>query len=219
MPFRGLQIPHPSPTAQARRFEVFEQIADRRRIKAGQEIFGQEAAATRYFRIMKGVVRTTRLLPHGRRQVSGFYFAGDMFGLEIGSTHRHAAEALTDCEISSVKRGLPASVPEGARIERLIWEVTSEQLEQARERMLILAAGNAYEKVSWLLAEIADRAEGPWADLPMCRQDIADYLGLTIETVSRMLTQLRHDGLVRLDGARRFFIARAAHQTAGELAA
>jgi CRP/FNR family transcriptional regulator, nitrogen fixation regulation protein len=195
------------PTEQPSVRDAFESLARLSRLAPGEEIFAQESEATCYYRVVKGVVRSTRLSSDGRRQVGEFYFAGDMFGLAVGARHRHAAEALTACEIQVVRRAALSMAADVARVERLIWTVTSQQLEQAQERMLVLARHTAYEKVAYFLTEIARRSEGPWASLPMCRQDIADYLGLTIETVSRMLTQLQQDGLVRLDGSRRFRIA------------
>jgi len=218
MPFQVLSNPRsrlaPEPTA----LEAFSRLARTSRFSAGDDIFAQEAPATGYYRLVKGVARGTRLLVDGRRQVSAFHFPGDMFGLEMGAIHHHAVEALSDCEVQIVKRVALAAVSDGPRIERLVWQVTSQQLEGAQERMLLLARHNAYEKVACFLMEIARRCEGPWANLAMSRQDIADYLGLTIETVSRMLTQLQHDGLVTLDGSRRFRIL-PRRASAGSLAA
>ncbi len=205
-------------TAQPCAQDAFDSLARLSRLAPGEEIFAQEAEARCYYRVVKGVVRSTHLSSDGRRQVGEFYFAGDMFGLALGALHRHAAEALTACEILIVKRATLSTAADAARIERLIWTVTSEQLEQAQQRMLLLARHTAYEKVAGFLAEIASRSEGPWICLPMCRQDIADYLGLTIETVSRMLTQLQQNGLVRLDGSRRFRITQAP-RPAADLAA
>lgn len=207
MPFQVVLTQHSAPgTSDAQ--ASFDQLGRSTRFSAGEEIFAQEAETTGYYRVIRGVVRCTHLCADGARQVSEFYFPGDMFGLEIGALHRHAAEALTDCDILVVKRRALLLHAEQARVERLIWEATSQQLERARERMLVLARRNAYEKVAFFLNDIAGRCDGPWASLPMCRQDIADYLGLTIETVSRMVTQLQHDGLVALEGSRRFMIAK-----------
>jgi len=208
MPFQVLISSAAGTSADLAAQAAFDRLARTTRFGAGDEIFAQEGRATDYYRVTKGVVRSTRLLADGRRQVSEFYFPGDMFGLALGATHSHAAEALTDCEIAHVRRQALAVAEDGALIERLIWTVTSLQLEQAQARMVILARRNAYEKVVFFLSQIARRSEGAWANLPMCRQDIADYLGLTIETVSRMLTQLQHDGRVALDGSRRFTITR-----------
>ena len=206
MPFKVLSNPRSRIAPEPSALEAFDRLARLSRFCAGHEVFEQEAPTTSYYRLVKGVARDTRLLADGRRQVCAFHFPGDMFGLEVGTMHHYAVEALTDCEVSTVRRATLASIADGARIERLIWQVTSQQLESAQERMLLLARHNAYEKVACFLLEIARRCEGPWASLAMSRQDIADYLGLTIETVSRMLTQLQHDGLLALDGSRRFMI-------------
>ncbi|MET3665498.1 helix-turn-helix domain-containing protein [Caulobacter sp. 1776] len=218
MPFQLLSNPRSRLAPEPAALEAFGRLARLSRFGAGEDIFAQEAQATGYYRLVKGVARGTRLLVDGRRQVSAFYFPGDMFGLEIGAIHLNAVEALSDCEVQIVKRAALAAAPDGPRIERLVWQVTSQQLEGAHERMLLLARHNAYEKVACFLMEIARRGEGPWANLAMSRQDIADYLGLTIETVSRMLTQLQHDGVVALDGSRRFRMS-PRRETAGNLAA
>lgn len=201
-----LEVLQSRPSGDPQFNEVFDRRARGSRFLAGEEIFAQEVEARRYYRLVAGVVRSTRLWPDGRRQIGEFYFPGDMFGLASGPRHLQAAEALTDCQVLFVERRSLGDTPEGAQIERLVWTITSQQLEAAQERMLNLARRNAYDKVAFFLLEIARRAEEPWASLPMCRQDIADYLGLTIETVSRMITQLQQDGRLILDGSRRFRI-------------
>ncbi|USQ94468.1 helix-turn-helix domain-containing protein [Caulobacter sp. RL271] len=217
MPVQYFQDPG-GPAATRRAEAAFEALAHVQRFEPGEEIYGQEAPTEAFYKVVSGVVRGACLISDGRRQVAAFYFPDDMFGLEIGVSHRQAAEALTRCEVQIVKRRALAVVDAGAQIERMIWRVTSQQLERAQERSMLLARRNAYEKVACFLIEIAERGPGPWASLPMCRQDIADYLGLTIETVSRMLTQLQHDGLICLDGSRRFQIVRL-RQLASSLAA
>lgn len=187
---------------------AFEALAHAQRFEPGEEIYAQEAPTEAFYKVVFGVVRGACLISDGRRQVAAFYFPGDMFGLEVGARHRQAAEALTRCEVQMVRRRALTTSVAGAEIERMIWRVTSQQLERAQDRSMVLARRNAYEKVASFLVEIAERGSVPWASLPMCRQDIADYLGLTIETVSRMLTQLQQDGLIRLDGTRRFQILR-----------
>jgi CRP/FNR family nitrogen fixation transcriptional regulator len=176
--------------------DPFERLGAVLRYAAGEEIYAQEEDADLIYRLVSGAVRATRLLSDGRRQISDFYFPGDMFGMENGPVHRTAAEALGDVEVLVIKR----------RALRLLGE-DGAQLERAQDHMLLLARKSACEKVASFLAEIANRCATPWALLPMSRQDIADYLGLTIETVSRMVTQLQQEGLVVFDGCRRFRIA------------
>uniref|UniRef100_B0T0M3 Transcriptional regulator, Crp/Fnr family n=1 Tax=Caulobacter sp. (strain K31) TaxID=366602 RepID=B0T0M3_CAUSK len=203
LPDRGRIVPMTSNLS-----DPFERLGAVLRYAAGEEIYAQEEDADLIYRLVSGAVRATRLLSDGRRQISDFYFPGDMFGMENGPVHRTAAEALGDVEVLVVKRrALRLLGEDGAQVERMTWRSTGEQLERAQDHMLLLARKSACEKVASFLAEIANRCATPWALLPMSRQDIADYLGLTIETVSRMVTQLQQEGLVVFDGCRRFRIA------------
>jgi len=191
--------------------DPFQRLGSVSRFSAGEEIYGQEEEADLIYRVVGGAVRATRLLSDGRRQISDFYFPGDLFGLEIGLVHRAAAEALGDVEVLVIKRrALKLMGEDGAQLERMLWQATGEHLERAHDHMLLLARKSACEKVAGFLSDIADRCAAPWAVLPMSRQDIADYLGLTIETVSRMVTQLQQERLVEFDGCRRFRITRRA---------
>ncbi|CAN5584257.1 helix-turn-helix domain-containing protein [soil metagenome] len=185
--------------------DPFEAIGTMLRFKAGEEIHGQDEGADLLYRVVRGSVRTTRLLDDGRRQVGGFYFAGDFFGLEIGAVHRCSAEALESAEIMVVKRStLKHQGEDSARLERMVWLATGLELERAQDHMMLLTRKHALERVTAFLFDIAARAGGVWVHLSMSRQDIADYLGLTIETVSRMVSQMQADGLLAFDGARRF---------------
>lgn len=171
----------------------------------GEEIFAQEEEADLVYQILQGAVRTTRLLNDGRRQIGDFYYPGDLLGLEIGQHHRFSGEALEACEILVVKRAAIKNLgEEGQRFERQISAATGLELERTQEHLLLLGRKTAAERVAGFLVDIADRFGGEYTGLPMGRQDMADYLGLTIETVSRMLTQLQADGLVEFDGCRRF---------------
>jgi len=157
--------------------------------------------------VISGAVRTTRLMGDGRRQIGDFYYPGDLFGIETGPKHRFSAEALGDCEILFVKRSaLKHYGEEGARLERAVWQATAKALERTQEHLMLLGRKTACEKVASFLLEMADRSKAEVVTLPMGRQDMADYLGLTIETVSRMLTQLQADGLVEFTGCRHFRI-------------
>jgi CRP/FNR family nitrogen fixation transcriptional regulator len=176
---------------------------------AGEEIYAQEEEADLVYQLVSGAVRTTRLLSDGRRHIGDFHYPGDLFGLEAGPQHRFSAEALADCEIVMVKRtALKRHGAEGERLERMIWEATARQLERTQDHLMLLGRKTACEKVASFLLDIAERFGGDVSTLPMGRQDMADYLGLTIETVSRMLTQLQADGLVEFCACRRFRILR-----------
>ena len=185
--------------------DPFEAIGAHLRFDAGEEIYAQEDSADMLYRVLQGSVRRTRLLEDGRRQVGGFYFPGDFFGLEIGDQHRSSAEALDPAQVLAIQRSaLKYRGEDGAQLERMIWLATGLELQRAQDHMMLLTRKSAFERVSGFLLEIGASARGAWAQLPMSRQDIADYLGLTIETVSRMVTQVQAEGLVMFDGARRF---------------
>jgi CRP/FNR family nitrogen fixation transcriptional regulator len=189
--------------------EAFAPCGVRMHFAAGEEIYAQEDEADLVYQLVSGAVRTTRLLSDGRRYIGDFYYPGDLFGIEAGAERRYSAEALADCEVMAVKRsGLRRYGPEGERLERMIWEATAIQLERTQDHLMLLGRKTACEMVASFLIDIAARFGGDVTALPMGRQDMADYLGLTIETVSRMLTQLQADGLVEFCACRKFRILR-----------
>jgi CRP/FNR family nitrogen fixation transcriptional regulator len=175
--------------------------------RAGEEIYAQDEDAELIYRLVQGAVRTSHLLADGRRQIGDFYYEGDVLGVEIGSTHRFSAEALGDCEVLAIRRAGSVAYDPG-RLERMIWQATATELGRAQSHMLLLGRATACEKVARFLLDIADRFRGELVTLPMSRQDMADYLGLTIETISRMLGRLQADGLVEFVGARKYRIRR-----------
>ncbi|MDP1631014.1 MAG: helix-turn-helix domain-containing protein [Caulobacter sp.] len=187
--------------------DAIERLGLRIAYTKDEEIYGQEETVDRVYRVASGAVRTTRLLSDGRRQIGEFYFPGDIFGLEPGPDHRFSAEALCDSEIVMVKRtALRGEREAAADLERMIWIATLRELERAQEHVLLLGRKTACERVASFLLDIVGRTGGR-GDLPMGRQDMADYLGLTIETVSRMLTQLQSNSVVEFDALRRFKIS------------
>lgn len=188
--------------------DVMGQMGLRMTFARDEEIYAQEEDADLVYRVVDGAVRTTRLMSDGRRQVGDFYFAGDLFGLEPGETHMFSAEALSDCTVMVLKRSaLEALAETDGRIERMMFAATRRELERAHEHVLLLGRKTACEKVASLLLSIANRAGGDRTELPMGRQDMADYLGLTIETVSRMLSQLQASAVITFAGVRNFRIA------------
>jgi len=173
----------------------------------GEEIFAQDEETDLVYQVQRGGVRASRLLGDGRRQIAGFYYPGDLFGLEAGPIHRASAEALCDSKILVAKRSALKHYGEaGEKLERLIWRATGQELGRAHDHMMLLARKSAYERVAGFLSDLAQRQASAWTELAMSRQDIADHLGLSIETVSRMVTQLQADGLVVLESCRRFRI-------------
>jgi CRP-like cAMP-binding protein len=171
------------------------------------EIYGENEPADYLYKVVSGTVRTYKVLVDGRRQIGGFYLPGDMFGLETGDEHAFSAEAITDSKIIVIKRSaVVALAARDNEVARQMWELTARELQRAQDRILVLIK-SAQERVAGFLLEMADRASaGGAVELPMSRQDIADYLGLTIETVSRTLTQLEKTATIELPSSRRILL-------------
>ena len=162
--------------------------------KKGTEIFGEKEPADYVYQVMTGAVRSYKLLSDGRRQIGAFHLTGDIFGLEIGSDHRFTAEAIIDTTVRLMKRRSLERVAESdVTVARNLLSMTTSNLRHAEDHMLLLGRKTSLERVAAFLIEMDRRstAAGVLA-LPMCRRDIADYLGLTLETVSRALSRL-HD--------------------------
>jgi len=196
---------HAAPPALA---EIMERLGVRMTFAKGEEIFGQDEDADMIHFVLKGAVRTTRFLADGRRQIGDFYYAGDLIGLETGPVHRFCAEALTDCVVRVVKRSSLRAMSGDGQLDRAIWEATRRELERTQEHVLVLGCKTACEKVASFLMDLAQRHGAEDISVPMGRQDMADYLGLTIETVSRMVTQLQGAEVIEFNGSRNFRVKR-----------
>lgn len=182
------------------------------RFARNAEIYCENEPADYLYQVISGAVRTYRMLEDGRRQVVAFYLPGDMFGVEAGEEHLASAEAIGESWVLVVKR---SSVMMRAELEkdlaRQLWTLTVRELQRVQQHSLVLIK-SAEERVAGFLLEMAGRCADRMAiELPMSRQDIADYLGLTIETVSRTITQLAQSGTIALETSRRIrFCNRAA---------
>src|SRR5438034_4227163 len=170
------------------------------------EIFGENEPAEYLYKVVSGNVRTYRILSDGRRQVGGFYLPGDIFGLEFADEHSLSAEAITDCKVLVVKRSaLNALAGRDASVAQQLFALTGRELLRFQDRILLLIK-SAQERVATFLLEMAQHASGNVVELPMSRQDIADYLGLTIETVSRTLTALETAAVIEVPTSRRIVL-------------
>jgi CRP/FNR family nitrogen fixation transcriptional regulator len=172
---------------------------------AGSEIYAEGDQAVSFYKVVSGVVRSCKFLSDGRRQIDAFYVAGDVFGFEAGLQHGLSAEAVNDCKIISFsRRSLEAGVAKDAGTAQEMFSYVMRSLERSRAHSLLLGRGNAAQKLASFLLEMTSRAPADEViDLVMTRQDIADYLGLTMETVSRTLSQFERDGVIALSLARR----------------
>lgn len=186
--------------------DAIDRLGLRMAFAKDEEVYGQDEEADLIYRVVSGVVRTSRLMSDGRRQVGDFYYPGDIFGLEPGDEHRFAAEALTDCVVLVLKQSALRAHGDNESLARIIWEAAARELDRAQEHVMLLGRKSAFEKVASFLSEISRRTPGYAGDLPMSRQDIADYLGLTIETVSRTISRLQTAEIVEFEGCRRFHV-------------
>ena len=170
------------------------------------EIIAQGARAEYCFQIVSGCVRTVRLLEDGRRQVGEFLLAGDVFGWDAVGEHEFAAEAVTPATLRRLRLStIEERADEDRRFAQQLRRYTADQVRIARSRLVLLGRKTAAERIASFLLEMFDRLESAGAaviELPMSRADMADYLGLTIETVCRGLTELRRQGTIAVERTR-----------------
>ncbi|WP_425906542.1 helix-turn-helix domain-containing protein [Nitrobacter sp. TKz-YC02] len=173
--------------------------------KKGSEIYGEKEPADYVYQVKAGSVRSYKLLPDGRRQIGAFHLVGDIFGLENGSEHRFTAEAIVNTTVRLIKRrSLEMMAESDAMVSRNLLGMTTENLEHAENHMLLLGRKTSLERVAAFLVEMDRRlAAAGVMPLPMSRRDIADYLGLTLETVSRALSRLHELGIIGFIGTNR----------------
>ena len=169
---------------------------------AGSAFVTEGEPASAFFNITGGTAKLYKLLPDGRRQITGFVSVGHFIGLAVSDTYAFSAEAIEPVRYCRFSRPrLRALLDDFPAMEKRLLQLASNELVAAQEQMLLLGRKTARERVaSFLLAQsrlgvMCQMPRGQFA-LPMTRGDIADYLGLTIETVSRSLTKLRSDGLI-----------------------
>jgi CRP/FNR family transcriptional regulator, nitrogen fixation regulation protein len=170
------------------------------------EIVREDDPAEHVYEVVSGTVCTCKMLREGRRQIAGFYFAGDIFGLESAKQHAVAVEAITSAQVRIFKkRALNALASSNLEVADRLLALTTRELARKQDHLLLLLSTTAEERIICFLIEMTQRAS-PRADdridLPMSRRDIADYLGLTIETVSRTLWDLERRGAIKIKGYR-----------------
>ena len=194
------------------------QISRRRTIKAGQTIMSDEGTAEFFANVIAGVIKLTKTLADGRQQIVGLLFAPDFLGRAFSTNNPYFAEAASDVDLCCFPHdGFQRVLRDFPGIEHRLFEQTLDDLDSAREWMVLLGRKTATEKVASLLLLLAHRSAlavcshaaapaVPRFELPLTRADIADYLGLTIETVSRQITRLKTAGTIRLLDNRLFVV-------------
>ena len=190
---------------------------------AKETIFWEGDPADTVYQVIRGAACLYKLLPDGRRQVARFCHAGDLIGLTAGRTYPYTADALTTLSLARIRRAdLDARVEADCELRRIVMRAIGEELSLAQEQLLLLGRKSAPERVATFLRAMAEQAvrdggDGRSVTLPMTRVDIADFLGLTHETVCRVIGALRAQDIIATPDPHRVFIraAEALEEIAG----
>lgn len=170
---------------------------DRIRVRAGESLFEEGDSAEYFYKLVSGCVRLVKLVANGHRQICDFYLPGDLLGFSNAAQHAFSAETIEPCVLMRYSRRdadrlMKADPAFACELQAL----TAQGLNGAYAHMVRLCHRSARDRLSWFLLDMADRSDGEWITLPMSRVDVADYLGLAHETVSRMFTQLKKEGVI-----------------------
>ena len=183
--------------------DLLEQFGATVTIRHDGEIVGQGDAAEFCYKILNGWVRRVKLMEDGRRQVCAFLMPGDLFGFDDLVTHDFAAEAVSDVVLRRYPRRLVEALADGRlALARRLRDLTAISLRTAHSHLMLLGRKSASERIASFLLEMAERLPEHGdcvVCLPMTRTDVADYLGMTIETVCRNLAQFRRDGTIAIE--------------------
>ena len=199
------------PVARSGQLEALvalEQIGTRRSLGRDEEIYAEGDRADSWYKVVSGTVRICKLMADGRRHIAEFFFAGECFGLDDHGERLFAAEAVGDVIVMRFPRlATQRLIEEKPELAGHMWNMTLRSLAHAQTRMLLLGRMTASERVASFLLELSERRDlRRNLDVPMSRNDIGDYLGLTIETVCRVLSAFKRDGLIAMRNPHRIEI-------------
>jgi CRP/FNR family nitrogen fixation transcriptional regulator len=199
--------PRPQPIILKPRADSIELRGAPMQFARNEEIYGESEPSDYLYKVVSGTVRTYKVLSDGRRQIGGFYLPGDIFGLESSTEHAFSAEAITSTTVLVIKRSaVTALAARDMSVAQQLLRMTAQELARVQVHLMLLIK-TAQERVAGFLLEMAERAHGQnEVELPMSRQDIADYLGLTMETISRTLTHLEHSAAIAMPTSRRIVL-------------
>jgi CRP/FNR family transcriptional regulator len=176
-----------------------------RHLSAGKPLFVEGEEATHVFEVGHGALRVFKIISDGRRVITGFLYPGDIIGLSVGQRYLYSAEAISAATVRQMTRAeFDSAVTDNPRLQPEFFALVSDEMAAAQDQMVLLSCKNAEERICSFLLKFLKRCSLPGErrrqiELPMCRQDIADYLGLTIETVSRTFTRLINKGVVSIE--------------------
>ena len=198
---------------------ALERIGTRLKFPPNHEIYAEGDRADCWYKVISGTVRVCKLLADGRRHIGEFCFSGDYFGIDSGAERLYSAEAVDDVIVMRFQRkATERLMDQNAVLARILRDTVLRDLTNAHGRTLLLGRMTALERVATFLLEMFERRDrAKTLDLPMSRNDIADYLGLTIETVCRTLSAFKRDGVIGIPTAHRIeLLDRDALEAAGE---
>jgi CRP/FNR family transcriptional regulator, anaerobic regulatory protein len=182
-------------------------------LAAGDALFDEGEPAANVYNLTSGTIKLYKLLPDGRRQVTGFLFAGDFLGLAASEDYIYSAEAVTPVSLCKFSRNdLDSLIERAPQMGRRLLGMARHELAEAQEQILLLGRKTAKERIASFILKLSERAVhrgeiGDPVSIPMSRNDIGDYLGLTTETVSRTLTRLRSSGVIVMESDRKVSLA------------
>ncbi len=173
------------------------------KFKRNAAVFNEGDRARHVYKVISGAIRTCRVLMDGRRQIADFYLPGDFFGLDWQGEHGFTAEAIADAVVVSYPRSQLELIAETQiAVQKLLMSLLGKGLSATQNHVVMLGRQTAQERLAWFLLSIMERSDDETRlDLPMSRLDIADYLGLTIETVSRGISQFKRQRLITVSGS------------------
>lgn len=199
-----IRVPHATSNEDA--LFPLQAVSSQLRFARNQTIFNEGDDACCSYKIVEGGVRLCKVRPDGRRQIAEFLLAGDIFGFENGCAHSMTAEALCDAVVMRYPRHHVERLSEELPgVRHKLMALLRQELSAAQHHLVMLGRQTAKERVAsfvLVLAERHDADDGDMLDLPMGRQDIADYLGLTVETVCRALTEMKREHLIAIPNRR-----------------
>lgn len=198
--------PMAKPRTETMTVEFIKLASTLQKVKAGKTLFGEGDAAAAVFEVVQGIMKLYKLLPDGRRQIMGFVSTGHMIGCAQDDSYRYTAEAITEVTLTRYPRGqFDRLVDEVPGFARRVLAARAQDLQSAQDQMLLLGRKTALERIATFLLLLDTLQASPHmpedVHVPMTRCDIADYLGLTIETVSRTLSKLKADRVISLPSA------------------
>jgi CRP/FNR family nitrogen fixation transcriptional regulator len=196
----SLAIFTPPPVVQLHTLCSLREIGEKQRFKRDREIYAEHSRSKYWYQIISGTVRLSTLLADGRRHIGNFCFEGDCFGFDLGGTRGFSAEAVDDVLIYRFPRQpIGRLISERPQVAQQLWNITLKELAHAQMQTAILGRMTAPMRVASFLLETSSRRSAcTLLDLPMSRMDIADYLGLTVETVCRVLSRFAELRLVAI---------------------